>query len=232
MRRLCVLALIRGCGTMQLQVSWWISAVPSPGAAHIASSIAFWQKNRSKYDPSADCWNKEGAVQFRDLQICESFPGSSSSFSKATSTRLRPSEVTKLTPGKKCRLLTLASIITRCENSLAFPPRQHQHARAPRPLQSERPCHASGGRAKVASNASDWKPQFSPCGELTPNALSSPKFLACFSACAPCHFRGIDVSHLSQPSQREEIPQWSLATRFLTQNEKLARLGPPSRPID
>ena len=38
------------------------------------------------------------------------------------------------------------------------------------------------------------------------------------SACARCHFRGIDVSHLSQLRQRGDIPQWSLATRFLTRN--------------
>ena len=94
----------------------------------------------------------------------DSYTGSSSSFAKATSTRLRPSEVTKLTPGgsKKCRLLTLASILT-----------------------------------------------------LSPNTPSSPKFLAC----AAIQFRGIDVPHLSQPSQRGEIPQWSLATRFWTHNE-------------
>ena len=98
------------------------------------------------------------------LPISTVTPGPRHRFPQATSTRLRPSEVTKLTPGgsKKCRLLTLASILT-----------------------------------------------------LSPNTPSSPKFLAC----AAIHFRGIDVPHLSQPSQRGEIPQWSLATRFWTHNE-------------
>ena len=37
------------------------------------------------------------------------------------------------------------------------------------------------------------------------------------------------MSHPSHLSQREEIPQWSLALRFLTQNENWTRLSPPSR---
>ena len=37
--------LSEGRGTTQLRVSWRISAFSSPGVAHIASSIAFWQKN-------------------------------------------------------------------------------------------------------------------------------------------------------------------------------------------